>query len=42
MPYGAHQGGKKPNKKGGMNKKPKQKLAGSAYGKPEKPMKPRK
>ena len=40
MPYGAHQGGKKPQK--GMNKKPAKKLAGSgAYGKPEKPMKPK-
>ena len=42
MPYGAHQGGKKPNSKGGMHKKPGKKLAGSAYGKPEKPMKPKK
>ena len=40
MPYGAHQGGKKPEK--GMHKKPGKKLAGTAYGKPEKPMKPRK
>ena len=40
MPYGAHQGGKKPEK--GMQKKQGKKLAGTAYAKPEKPMKPRK